>query len=512
MNRMFAALLAVGLVGIAGCLSSGTDDAVEFPYQSEDGLTHFQAETANGPFHMHWTPGGLAKVQNRGEGTMDVVLPEHFLRITGTNGLNGTILTENTVSLEAGESAYFLAPPKATTATVMVGQEELSFDFATVPGYSPSTNQIVSGENVWDLSAYQEANFPNRQPGQPNYYLAAQYFAEYFADLGMEVEIDPYGTNGLTDTTGCVDTPLGPICPESVLNVVATKPGTDPNAGTIFVAGGHYDMVPQTKHAAFDDTSGTVATLELARAMSQYDFKHDLKFAVWGGEENGILGSQFWVQSNPVERLNVKSYWNLDVVGMSWPAPIVKPDPLVIAAGLDVPGLSDGTTMDPMSQALLADAQELQQEWFGFPETGEDVTEFTDGEPIDLWYYEGILSGQVSGYAGVNAQSDHTPFAAAGIPAYFIFNGDTLAGDNPIGIHNMRDTLNNMTKYGYYAENFPIEEPSWESEEIYEEAKQITAQSWETVLYFPFYHTVLVDNGYFSPQGLQPLVTDNLPL
>lgn len=515
MNRLLAAFVAVGLLSLAGCLSSDDDGATnaEFPYQDASGVTHFQADTKYGALHAHWTPGGIGKVQNRGDQDMTVSLPEHFLSISGEGGNNGTFGFAQGIPLAVGESAYFLAPPKATTMTVNLSHEEVTFDLESVPGYTPGTNQIVSGENVWDLSAYQEANFPHREPGFENYYKAAQYFADYFADLGMEVEMDPYGTNDLSlSGTACVNARGGTICPESLLNVVATKPGTDPNAGTIFVAGGHFDMVSGTTHAAFDDTSGTVSTLELARVLSQYDFKHTLKFAIWGGEENGILGSQFWVQTNPVERLNVKSYWNLDVVGMSWPAPIVKPDPIVIAAGLDVPGAADGTTADPFSQALLADAQELQQDWFGFPETGEDITEFTDGQPIDLWYYEGILSGQVAGYAGVNAQSDHTPFAAAGIPAYFIFNGDTLAGDNPIGIHNERDTLNNMTKYGFYAENFVIDDPTWESEEVYELAKQITAQSWETILYFPLYHTILQDLGHFEPQGLQTLVTDNTPL
>jgi hypothetical protein len=516
MNRLFAAAVAIGMLSLAGCVSSEDADtnAAAYPYQDSAGLTHFQAETTYGPLHAHWTPGGIGKVQNRGTQDMTFDLPEHFLSISGQNGMNGSFGYALGITLTPDESAFFLAPPDANAMTVSLTQEEVTFNLTDAPGYVPGTDQIVSGENVWDLSAYQEANFPHRTPGQPNYYAAAQYFAEYFEELGLDVEMDPYGTHAATlGGTACVQGPLGPICPESVMNVVATKPGTDPDAGIIFVAGGHYDMVPGTTHAAFDDTSGVVSTMELARVMSQYDFKHTLKFAVWGGEENGILGSQFWIQSNPDARVNVKSYWNLDVVGMSWPAPIVKPDPIVIAAGIDVPSTDqDGTTMDPISQELLAQAQELQQEWFAFPETATDISETGDGSEIDLWHYEGIASGQVAGYAGVNAQSDHTPFAAAGIPAFFIFNGDTLAGDNPVGIHNERDTLNNMTKYGYYAQDFVIEDPTWESDEVYELAKQITAQSWETILYFPFYHTILQDMGYFESPGLLVPVGDVLPL
>ena len=129
----------------------------------------------------------------------------------------------------------------------------LDFDPTTILDYQESVTQFVSGESWYNLSEVQEANFPHRTPGQPNYAASQQYFAHYFRDLGYEVEVDPYGTTDL----GCV--PVVAACPSSVANVVATKLGTEEPGKVIFVAGGHYDMVPGTTHAAFDDTS-TVAT------------------------------------------------------------------------------------------------------------------------------------------------------------------------------------------------------------------------------------------------------------
>ncbi len=489
--------LCLVIPALAGCFSG--DSTPDFPYYDDaDGLYHFQWQHDGQQVHFDWSPGGTGKFRNDGDRPVELTLPHHFIHLSEPEG--GTFsLGGSPVSVGPGEMAYHLAPPSATTVDVQLGGTTYTLDSAETGADGESWRQVVSGENVYELEIHQHENFPNREPGYENYYLAAQYFADYYSELGYEVEIDPYGTHALTnDGTVCVPIRGGTICPESLLNVVATKPGTDPDAGTIFVAGGHYDMVTGTTHAAFDDTSGTVSAMELARALAPFEFRHTIKFAAWGGEENGILGSQFWIQTNPQARQDVVAYWNLDVVGMSWPAPLLKPDPIVIAAGPDIPSDASGGATGPIAAALLDQARQLQQDWFAFPAEGQDNTGEGAGS-YPLWYYEGIASGQVAGYAGVNAQSDHTPFAAAGIPAYFIFNGDTLAGDNLIGIHNERDTVWNMTKYAYFAHLVDLDEPNpWESQEQFDEAKKILAQSWETVMFFPFYHALLLDLGHFD--------------
>jgi hypothetical protein len=383
----------------------------------------------------------------------------------------------------------------------------VTLDPAGIADYQESETQVVSGEKVYALEEHQEANFPHRTPGMPNYAASQAYFAQYFADLGYEVEVDPYGTTDLP----CL--PNNAACASSVANIVAMKPGTEDPGKIIFVAGGHYDMVPGTTHAAFDDTSGTVATMELARALAPYDFRYTIAFGLWGGEEDGILGSQFWVQTNPDAKARVLSYWNLDVIGMSWPAPLSpEVDPVVISAGPDAPAPDNsdclpgpcvptsGGTSDPVSQDLLAWAQTLQRDWFAFPEQANGT---------DVFYYEGVAAGQAGGYAAVNAQSDHTPFMAAGIPAYFIFNGDAL-GEGGVGIHNERDTLVNLTKYSVYGTDTDFD-ADFASLEDFELGKQALADSWETVMFFPFYHAVLMDLGVYTPPGVAGNSPASLP-
>lgn len=487
---LLSALLVAG--ALAGCVG---DDGFEDHYDPADGKYHFE-RTADGQLvHFDWSPGGIGKVWNKGDAAVTVHLPAGFLLVSGEDGRSGSFDVPSAEGLElgAGETRYHLAPPGADTVALQVGDETFTLDPTGIRDFEPSNTHLLQGENVWDLSAHQEANFPHREPGNPNYYAAAEYFADFFEDLGYEVELDPYGTHDASaDGTTCVEARGGTVCPESLLNIVATKPGTGDTGNAIFVAGGHFDMVSGTTHAAFDDTSGTVATLELARAMAPYEFENDLKFALWGGEENGLLGSQFWVQTNPDARANVLSYWNLDVVGMSWPAPLPQPDPVVIAAGPDTPSGTSGQAGGPAAE-MLDWARDLQEIWLGYPSVA-------DGRQIFL--YEGVASGQATGYAAVNAQSDHTPFIGAGIPAYFLFNGDALAGDNPVRLHTESDTLENMTKYSLWAADFDIEQAGWPGPEDQARGRAILSDSFEVAMWFPFYHAVLVDEGVHAPPGI----------
>lgn len=501
----FALLLATGL---SGCLSS--DDPADDPqdgstagyprYEPANDLYHFELDVKGQLFHFDWAPGAIGKAWNKGTLEIPVQLPDRFLLISGANGTSGSfsLTTSSTcpsscaIQLAPGAKLFFLAPPSAHQITLKANGVELDFDPTTIRDYQESETQVVSGEHAYDLEAIQEATFPHRTPGMPNYAASQAYFAQYFRDLGYDVEVDPYGTTDLP--TGCLPAGLeGQLCPSSVANIVAMKPGTEDPGKILFVAGGHYDMVPGTTHAAFDDTSGVVTTMELARALAPYDFRYTIAFALWGGEEDGILGSQFWVQTNPEARARVLSYWNLDVVGMSWPAPLSPAiDPVVISAGPDAPTPGGtGQTSDPISKSLLDWAQTLQQDWFGFPE---------EVNGTDVFYYEGIAAGQASGYAQVNAQSDHTPFMAAGIPSYFIFNGDAL-GQGGVGIHNEKDTLANLTKYSIYGTDTDFD-ADFATLEDFHLGKQALAASWETVMFFPFYHAVLTDLGVYVPPGV----------
>lgn len=93
-------------------------------------------------------------------------------------------------------------------------------------------------------------------------------------------------------------------------NIIATKKGTVyPN--TYIVITGHYDTTggPGTN----DNGSGTTLMLEMARLLVDVDTEYSIKFIHFSGEEQGLIGSQYFV--NNMGSLNIREVFNLDQVG-----------------------------------------------------------------------------------------------------------------------------------------------------------------------------------------------------
>lgn len=66
---------------------------------------------------------------------------------------------------------------------------------------------------------------------------------------------------------------------------------------------------------ADDNASGVSVLLELARYFAfQRPLKHNLVFAVWAGEEVGMLGSTHFLKTTP-SKTKIKAYLNMDMVG-----------------------------------------------------------------------------------------------------------------------------------------------------------------------------------------------------
>jgi hypothetical protein len=108
-------------------------------------------------------------------------------------------------------------------------------------------------------------------------------------------------------------------------NVIAKIEGTDPSLKAEYViAGGHLDHVGVTNGVIFngadDNASGAATTMEIARALaaSQAKPKRTLIFALWTGEEQGLIGSQYY-SDNPTDGVSMDktaAYFNMDMVGL----------------------------------------------------------------------------------------------------------------------------------------------------------------------------------------------------
>ena len=66
---------------------------------------------------------------------------------------------------------------------------------------------------------------------------------------------------------------------------------------------------------ACDDGSGTAAVMELARIMSQYEFKKTLVFIAFAGEEQGLVGSTLEAAKMKKENANIEAVLNNDIIG-----------------------------------------------------------------------------------------------------------------------------------------------------------------------------------------------------
>ena len=108
-------------------------------------------------------------------------------------------------------------------------------------------------------------------------------------------------------------------------NVIAKIKGTDPKLKNQYVImGGHMDHLGMRRgliyNGADDNASGTAVVLEVARVLSEADFKpkRTIIFCCWGSEEMGSLGSKHYV-SNPCDGVSIDrvvTYFNMDMVGL----------------------------------------------------------------------------------------------------------------------------------------------------------------------------------------------------
>lgn len=96
-------------------------------------------------------------------------------------------------------------------------------------------------------------------------------------------------------------------------NVLAELPGTDPALrDEIVMLGGHLDSW-HTGVGATDNADGSTTVIEAMRILKAIGAKprRTIRVALWGGEEQGLLGSKAWVAAHVAkEKLDV--YFNID--------------------------------------------------------------------------------------------------------------------------------------------------------------------------------------------------------
>jgi Zn-dependent M28 family amino/carboxypeptidase len=167
-------------------------------------------------------------------------------------------------------------------------------------------------------------------------------------------------------------------------NVIAESRAGDPN--NVVMAGAHLDSV-QAGPGINDNGSGSAALLETAIQLKKVKPINKLRFAWWGAEESGLVGSIAYVNDlSADERAKISLYLNFDMVG--------SPNHVFF--------IYDGDDSDavgaPAGPPGSAEIEETFEDYFNMV-----------GEPFKGTDFSG--------------RSDYGPFIAAGIPSGGLFTG-----------------------------------------------------------------------------------------
>ena len=96
-------------------------------------------------------------------------------------------------------------------------------------------------------------------------------------------------------------------------NVIAEKAGA--NTDNVVMAGAHLDSV-LAGPGINDNGSGSAAILEVAQQIAKLPTQNSVRFAWWGAEESGLVGSTNYVNGlSQAEKDRIALYLNFDMVG-----------------------------------------------------------------------------------------------------------------------------------------------------------------------------------------------------
>jgi len=149
---------------------------------------------------------------------------------------------------------------------------------------------------------------------------------------------------------------------------------------------------------ADDNGSGSAGLLEMARILADFDGRHDLRFILFGGEEQGLFGSRRYVGTlSTAERARIQAVVNMDMIG----------------------SLNSSTR-----SVLLEGAPVARRVMDGLTRAAATYTALTVERSLNPF------------------ASDHVPFIDAGVAAVLTIEG---ADNANTAIHSERDTLDEIT-------------------------------------------------------------------
>lgn len=196
------------------------------------------------------------------------------------------------------------------------------------------------------LQSIATANGGNRAHGRTGYKASIDYVKAKLDAAGFTTTLQQFTSSGRTG-----------------YNLIADWPGGDANQ--VVMAGSHLDSVTAGP-GINDNGSGSAAILETALAVSraQYQPTKHLRFAWWGAEELGMVGSKYYVNSlSSANRAKISDYLNFDMIGSPNPGYFVYDDDPTIEKTFKDYFAGVGIATEPETRATAARTTRPSRTW-----------------------------------------------------------------------------------------------------------------------------------------------------
>jgi Peptidase family M28 len=300
---------------------------------------------------------------------------------------------ERVQELGAGDvSCYAVRPLEAAGAheenRIVFAARSRTADRAAVGPPDPTMQALTArvSRASYEAVLTRLAQFPTRHSTTTHFTGACTFVEQQLSALGYPTSRQSITVNGSPSA-----------------NVTARRTGTDMAPRGLVLVTAHLDSINEAGTSASrapgadDDGSGSAGVIEIARVFKDHQGKHDLQFILFGGEEQGLLGSKAFVASmTAADQARVRAVVQMDMIGsLNTPAPTV----LLEGAALSQ-SVIDGLASAAATYTALAVQTSLNP-----------------------------------------ADSDHVPFIRKNMPAVLTIEGADRTND---AIHSARDTLDRI--------------------------------------------------------------------
>jgi Zn-dependent M28 family amino/carboxypeptidase len=239
-------------------------------------------------------------------------------------------------------------------------------------------------------------NFPSRSTSQEEH-AVANYLADKFDELDYSVVIQSVPESAYGYAT---------------YNTIAFK--DNPSATDCIVIGAHYDCnqgVLGGGEGANDNASGIVALLQIAEQLKDVPLPFDLYIVAFGGEEQGLYGSDYFVRqffNSKLPLTSIRVMFNMDSIANG--------DNLYVQVENKPTKLAKLILQNASGKAQLL-------------EKPHAVGVFN----ADMWGY---------GYYETVQNTDHTSFRLAGVPVVNFFSGNFQNWNFVESVQSNKNTMN----------------------------------------------------------------------